>query len=123
MIEDSILIRVPKESGYDFRVHWSELRLVEGITSEHELGDSDEISQFDGATLAEWIIPLSEAITPILTCVLGFVVARRGEIEINGMKFKNVTSKQVKEILEVIEAHETTKSKDTTMAPREDPAE
>ena len=106
-----IIIRIPTESSHAFRSFWGEIRSAEGFTSEFNLPRPEEVSRFDGASLSEWIIPLSHAVSPILTCVLGFLVARRGEIEIDGKKFRNVTAKQVRQILRLVDTYERRKKR------------
>lgn len=108
---DEIIIRIPVESKHGFSSFWKEVRSAEGYNSDSDLKEAEELSRFDGASLAEWVLPLTEALPAILTGVLGYLVARRGEIEIDGMKFRNVTAKQVREILAILDEYEQGKRK------------
>jgi hypothetical protein len=96
-------VRVPLESATAFRQFWKEIRTAEGLDASLDLLDPEEMDRFDAAALAEWIIPLTQYGSAILSAVLGYLVARRGEIEIGDKKFRNVSIADVKEILKILE--------------------
>ncbi|MER8788039.1 hypothetical protein NKH71_09255 [Mesorhizobium sp. M0983] len=98
-----VLLRVPKHIGREFAEHWDEIRAAEGISPDHKLRDSDDVERFDAGAMVEWLVPLTNAVGPIITGVLGYLVAKRGEIEIGEMKFKNISVADIKEIITFID--------------------
>ncbi|MER9936515.1 hypothetical protein [Mesorhizobium sp. M0088] len=99
----SVLIRVPKHIAKAFAGHWDEIRAAEGIPPDFVLPQADEVERFDAGAMAEWLVPLTSAVGPIITGVLGYLVAKRGEIEIGEMKFKNISVSDIKEIITFID--------------------
>jgi hypothetical protein len=77
-----VLIRVPAEFEHEFTTLWKQLRLFEGLDSSADLDNRESVDRFDGHALAEWVVTLSSAVTPLVTAVLGYLAARRGEVVI-----------------------------------------
>ncbi|WP_162915175.1 hypothetical protein [Desertibaculum subflavum] len=99
----SVLVRVPQEWEPDFRQFWKHLRMAEGLPATYDLQTPQLVDRFDGAALAEWIVPLAEHGSALVGVVLGYLIARRGEIEIGDKKFKNISIQNVKEILNILD--------------------
>lgn len=97
-----IIVRVPSEFAHDFQTHWKLLRQAEGLGSDADLRESEEIERFDGVGLVEWILPLVDALTPVVTAALGYLVARRGEVEIvdgdRTEKYKNLSPSEIERV-------------------------
>ncbi|RWM39907.1 hypothetical protein [Mesorhizobium sp.] len=96
---DDVLLRVPKHLGREFSEHWDEIRAAEGIPPHYKLPAPDDVERFDAGAMVEWLVPLTSAVGPIITGVLGYLVAKRGEIEIGEMKFKNISVSDIKDII------------------------
>ena len=103
-----ILIKLPKEFAGDARAFWKELRVADALPPESDLPDPDTVDRFDGAALAEWVVPISETLKPLIAAFLGYLVARKGEVEIrNGKevhKFRNMTPRQIGKVMEIVNA-------------------
>ncbi|MCH8488963.1 MAG: hypothetical protein LAT81_03395 [Oceanicaulis sp.] len=76
-----ILISVPKAQAHEFEHVWKDLRLADGLTPEHDLKEPIEIENFDGAVLVQWLVDVTTAVVPIITGMLGYLIAARGEFE------------------------------------------
>lgn len=102
-----VLIRLPHENGSEFRQLWKDIRLQEGLNSDADLPDAIESDNFDGSSFVEWAVPLLDSITPIVTCLVGYLVAKRGEIEIerNGskVKMKNMKASQLEKVIQALD--------------------
>lgn len=102
-MDSEVLIRVPAEDAADFRLLWSQLRMAEGLPPALDLHGGERLERFDAAALVEWVVTLAPVATPIVTAVLGYLVARRGEIEVragsNVLKFKNMTPRQIEDAM------------------------
>lgn len=101
--KEYIVIRIAKVDAGDLTSLWDEVRAAEGLPPSEMLPEPEELERFDAGALAEWVIELTQNSTPIITGVLGYLVARRGEVEIGGMKFKNMSIKQIKEIIKYMD--------------------
>ena len=125
--EATVAIRVPTSVAHDFHLFWKDLRLAEGLGSERDLrvDDGVEVEPFDAVAMVEWIVPIAEATAPLITGVLGYLIARRGEIDITlpgrRIKAKNITPSQAREFVQMIDGagggtgtnRETTDASDT----------
>lgn len=102
-----VIIRIPAEFGEEFRRFWSELRVSDSLPPEFELGAPAEIAKFDGQSLYEWLIPVAQTIAPVISAVLGYLAAKKGEVEIrskeNILKFKNLTPKQIAAVVDALD--------------------
>ena len=107
--EIDIFLRVPTEFEADLKQLWKDIRQVSDFTVIDDLPDAEQLQRFDAVALSEWVVPLSAASKVILPAVFGFLVARRGEVTIGDHKFKNLSAKQIDEILEVLKKHDVTK--------------
>jgi len=87
-------------------VFWKDLRVSEALEQSVDLPKPILSDNFDGASWASWTLELSKAIAPIVTLIFGFVVAKRGELEITKgdktIRMKNLKPSQLKEFLEII---------------------
>jgi Mg2+/Co2+ transporter CorC len=102
-LADQVVIRISKTFASEFASMWDEIRSVEGFDAEEMLEKPQEMERFDAATVVEWVVQLTDAVGPILTGVLGYLVAKKGEVEIDGMKFKNISVNDIKKIIEILE--------------------
>jgi hypothetical protein len=64
-----VLIKLPKEFAGDARIFWKELRVADALPPDSDLPDPDTVDRFDGSALAEWIVPISEAMKPLIGAV------------------------------------------------------
>jgi hypothetical protein len=84
------------------------------------------MDRFDGSTLAEWAVPISEALKPLIGAFLGYLVARKGEVEIrdgNKMhKFRNMTPRQIKKITGILEDQRINHSAKTASKKAKEPS-
>lgn len=104
---NTVLIRVLLEDANNFRQLWKDMRVADALDQSLDLDTPVETENFDGAAMAEWVVPILKVATPIITGVLGFLIARRGELEItrNGqmIKMKGIKPSQLKEIIALID--------------------
>jgi hypothetical protein len=75
-----VFLRVPAEFEGEFTTIWQQLRLSEGLDASFDLRNGETVDRFDGHGLAEWVVPLTSAMTPLVTAILGYLAARRGEV-------------------------------------------
>ncbi len=105
-VASTFTVRIPEENQVELILHWKQLRLVEGLSPEFDLTGGEMLDRFDGTALIEWVMPASEAILPILTAVLGFLSARRGEVEYTtgdkSWKFRNVRPRDIERITHIL---------------------
>jgi len=105
-----VVIKLPKDSQNDFQSLWKDIRLQEGLDPSEDLSEPVESENFDGAQLVEWLISLSPSSTNIITGLFGYMVARRGEIEIerNGtrIKMKNMKISHLKDVIKALDINE-----------------
>jgi hypothetical protein len=105
----SVTLRIPEEWTNELKVFWRQLRIIDGASSDLDLVDEVPVEPFDGQALSEWLVPLTQASTPILTGILGYLVARKGELEIHDgdkrRKFKNMSPSQIREVMDILENH------------------
>tara|TARA_R110002111_G_C5999385_1_gene372956 strand:- start:2442 stop:2771 length:330 start_codon:yes stop_codon:yes gene_type:complete len=103
----NVVIRIPEEWSDEFVNLWRQLRLIDGGDVELDLGPGDSVEPFDGQAFAEWVIILSDSSIPIMTAILGFLVAKRGECEISSedkvYKFKSMKTSKIREVMDIIE--------------------
>jgi hypothetical protein len=73
-----------------------------------DLQDPIEVENFDGATMVQWVVAITPAVTPIFTAAIGYLVASRGEIEVERdgekVRIKNLKPSRIKEVLEIFDA-------------------
>jgi len=101
------IIRVSDEWTGELFNQWRLLRASEGLEPDADLAKPETMSRFDGATLVEWALDLTKDISPILTGILGFLVARNGEVEFRKgdriYKFRNLRANQIRQVMNVID--------------------
>lgn len=102
-----LIVRVPADASGSFMTYWKDLRVAEALDHNADLGEPVLSDNFDGAAIAAWVVPLATAAGPILGAVFGFVVAQRGELEIQKgdttIRMKNRKPSQLKEFLSAID--------------------
>ncbi|WP_170359695.1 hypothetical protein [Ruegeria arenilitoris] len=103
----NLIIRVPADVAAETRSFWKDLRVAEALEPESDLGEPIHSDNFDGTALAAWVVPLASSIAPILAAVFGFLVAKRGELEIQKgdttFRMKNIKPSQFREFLAAID--------------------
>lgn len=91
----------------DFTDLWKDIRLQEGLEQTFDLSDPVESDNFDGVGFVEWVVPITKAIAPLITGLFGYLVAKRGEIEIDRdgtkIRMKNMKASQLKEIIAALD--------------------
>ncbi len=102
-----VRVRVPSDQAHAFALHWKDLRIAEGLSAQYDLGKPVQAENFDGTALVEWVVPVVAASAPVITAVLGYLIASRGELEIERdgkkIKLKNIKPSKLKELLEIID--------------------
>ena len=87
-------------------IFWKDLRIAEGLDLEDDLDEPMASDNFDGAALSAWIMTMTPLITPLLGVIFGFLISKRGEIEIHSegkvIKMKNIKPSQLNDFLKVI---------------------
>lgn len=105
---NTVVLRVPLEEQSSFVFMWRELRMAEGLQPDFDLPQPVETANFDGGAMAEWVMHITQAATPIITGIFGFLVARRGEIEIERhgqkIKMKGMKPSQLNEVIKILDA-------------------
>lgn len=103
---DYVLIKLPNNHREEFSSLWKDLRISEGLDSSFDLAAAAQSENFDGSEFTEWLVPLVSASTPLITALLGYIAAIRGEIEIERkgtrLKMKNMKASQLAEIIKAI---------------------
>ncbi|WP_299632074.1 hypothetical protein [uncultured Roseobacter sp.] len=103
------IVRVPADVAGDFQVFWKDLRVAEALDQDIDLGEPILSDNFDGAAVAAWVVSISPYIAPVITAVFGYLVAKRGELEIQKgdttIRMKNLKPSQLKEFLAAIDDH------------------
>ncbi|MEP3232264.1 MAG: hypothetical protein ABJO30_05505 [Hyphomicrobiales bacterium] len=104
-----IVLKVPSDLTSNFRDHWKDMRIAEALDPEVDLGEPVLLDNFDGAAVAAWTVSMSPYIAPIVTAVFGYLVAKRGELEIQKddttIRMKNLKPSQLKQLLAAIDEH------------------
>lgn len=104
-----IVIRVPADVVGDFLMHWKDMRIAEALDSDNDLGEPVLSDNFDGGAVAAWVVSVSPYTAPIITAIFAYLVAKRGELEIQKgettIRMKNLKPSQLKEFLAVIDEH------------------
>lgn len=106
---NTIAIRVPTSVAHDFCLFWKDLRLAEGLDADQDLrvDEGVEVEPFDAVAMVEWIVPIVQATTPLITGILGYLIAKRGEIDITlpGRRVvaKNMTPSQAREYMQMLD--------------------
>ncbi len=107
MSETIVFVRMPESEAGQFPTHWRTLRVAEGLDPSADLDEPVVTENFDGASLVEWAVPVVKSVVPLLTAVFGYLVAARGEIEIERdgerIKIKNMKPSAVRELLAAID--------------------
>ncbi len=89
-----------------FALFARETRLALGYSPEVEFGREEISKNFDGGAVVEFIYNISENLSPLLTGLAAYVIARRGEIRVkigeNEYHFKNIKKSDVFDIIEKI---------------------
>jgi hypothetical protein len=114
--EMTLAIRLSQEHSNEFRQFWREIRIASGYPANVDLAEPEEVARFDGAALAEWIPLLTDAVKTIMPAILGYIIAKRGEVEIDGKKFKNISVQDIERILSMVKNE---KKKKTSGKPKE----
>lgn len=103
---ETVILRVPAETRAEFEEHWKALRFADALSPDEDLSGCEHLDRFDGIAFAEWIIPLTKTIAPLVTAALGYIMARKGEVEIRAKgrewKFRNLSPSQIKEVMEAM---------------------
>ena len=104
---ETIVISLPSEHATEFKQFWKELRIADALPPEFDLDAAIEMENFDGSTVVKWIMSLSPKLIPLVTVAVGYLIAARGEIEIerNGerIKVKNLKPSNVREFLAMLD--------------------
>lgn len=105
----NLVLRVPADVAGEFQSFWKDLRVAEALDQEIDLERPVMSDNFDGAAVAAWVVSISPYVAPIVTAVFGFLVAKRGELEIQKgdttIRMKNLKPSQLKEFLAAIDEH------------------
>lgn len=103
-----ITLSIPTTAAQAFADHWRDLRLAEGLDPDTDLQDLIEVENFDGATMVQWVVDVVPAVAPIFTAAIGYLVASRGEIEVERggekVRIKNLKPSRIREVLEIFDA-------------------
>ncbi len=106
---ETITMRIDSAHRGAFEELWKEFVSLEVAGPEADLGSASETRGADGAWLYQWTVQMAPEVVPIVTAILGFLIAKRGEIEITSkgqkLKFKNMKPRQIAEVLELIRMH------------------
>jgi hypothetical protein len=66
--------------------------------------------------MVKWIVEILPVVSPIFTAAIGYVVAARGEIEVEHkgekIRIKNLKPSGIKEVLEIIDARNAQSAND-----------
>jgi hypothetical protein len=104
-----LVIKLPADVAAEFLTFWKDLRVAEGLDQEIDLGEPVLSDNFDGAAVAAWVISISPVVAPVLTAIFGYLIAKRGELEVQKgdttIRMKNLKPSQVKEYLATIDEH------------------
>ena len=104
-----IVLRVPSDLAGDFQIFWKELRVAEALDPEVDLVKPITSDNFDGAAAAAWVLEITPYLAPVLSAVFIYLVAKRGELEIQKgattIRMKNLKPSQLKEFLAAIDEH------------------
>ena len=111
MSRSEIILRVPVADARETARRWSELLEKHSLGNEFELSDGISTQGFSGAEVVEWAVPAVAALTPIVTAVIGYLIARaNGEVEYSDgertYKFRNLTPEKAKEFLALFRERE-----------------
>lgn len=105
------ILSIPTTAAPQFRQLWKDLRLAEGLDPQVDLSDPIDVENFDGATMVQWVVDVVPAVAPIFTAAIGYLVASRGEIEVEHdgekVRIKNLKPSKIKEVLEIFDARKT----------------
>lgn len=103
-----ITLSIPTTASRAFAHLWRDLRLVEGLDPNIDLQEPIEVENFDGATMVQWVVDVGPVVAPIFTAAIGYLVASRGEIEVERagekVRIKNLKPSRIREILEILDA-------------------
>lgn len=102
MTTPSAIIRMPSEYETELTDLWKEIRIASAFGPETDLGVAEQCERFDAATLTEWVVPLLDHSSSIVTAILGYLVARRGECEVGEYKFKNMSADDIEKIVRLM---------------------
>ncbi|NVJ91537.1 MAG: hypothetical protein HWE34_07755 [Methylocystaceae bacterium] len=106
MKNNFVVIRLPEEKTDDFTQIWEELRIATGYSVNDKLPKPEQTEGFDALTLTEWLIPLYEHSSTLISAILGYLIARKGEVQIGKYKFKNMSATDIEKILKIIKENE-----------------
>ncbi|WP_341363754.1 hypothetical protein P8T57_16850 [Thalassospira sp. SN3W] len=99
------IVRIPSEHTHEFEQFWKEIRISSGYNLQTDLVNPEQSERFDANALTEWVIPLYEHSSTLIAAVLGYLVARKGEVEVGKYKFKNMSAEDIQKIVEVLKDH------------------
>ena len=110
MAHTEFVLRVSATEESDITRLWSDLCDKHNLESEHALADGITTQGFSGVDVVEWVIPMAEALTPIVTAVIGYLAANRsGEIEfsdgVKSYKFRKLTPEEAEKFLTLFGKH------------------
>lgn len=104
-----IVLRVPSDLVADFQTFWKELRVAEALEPEADLTAPTISDNFDGAAVGAWVLEIKPYLAPVLSAVFTYLVAKRGELEIQKgdttIRMKNLKPSQLKEFLAALDEH------------------
>lgn len=104
-----IVLRVPTDLVGEFQTFWKELRVAEALDPKVDLTEPTTSDNFDGAAVAAWVLEITPYVAPVLSAVFIYLVAKRGELEIQKgdttIRMKNLKPSQLKEFLAAIDEH------------------
>lgn len=103
--ESDVIIRLPEENSGDLRELWREARIASGYAVNYDLENPELAERFDAAALAEWLVPMAEHVPALLSAVLGYLVAKRGEVEFGPYKFKNMSAEDIEKIIQLVKKY------------------
>ncbi|WP_041927037.1 hypothetical protein [Methylocystis sp. SC2] len=102
---DLIVLRIPAEFKDEFLKLWNSLAEMQDCTSQLSAGDIAVASRGDAVNIMQAIVPLVQVSAPIVTGMLGYIIARRGEVEIvkngNTYRFKSINKDDMKAIVDM----------------------
>jgi hypothetical protein len=107
-LHPKITLSIPTTAAQAFAHLWRDLRLAEGLDLDIDLQDPIEVENFDGATMVQWVVDVAPAVAPVFTAAIGYLVASRGEIEVERdgekVRIKNLKPSRIREVLEIFDA-------------------
>lgn len=96
--------------GKEFQSFAHQARLALGYPPEFALTSEITTKNFDGQSIVEMAMSAASDLAPLVTTLVGYIIAKRGEIKIkkgeNEYHFKNINKKDVFEIIDKLKENE-----------------